>query len=128
MKRKQTWVAIGLSAALSAALAPKTANASPGKSVGSCSEATVLERHYGPTQTSSSGAAVKEVYLSLSDGEQLDGPADVSSTGFFWDYTPGNKVGICVEALHPSRLRVNDRITGASFVVHPTATSSAKGS
>jgi hypothetical protein len=34
-------------------------------------------------------------------------------------------VGVCVEALHPSRLRVNDRITGASFVAHPSAASPA---
>ena len=127
MKQKTTWLALGLFAALAAAATPLTAQASPGKSVGSCSEATVVERHYGPTQTAASGAAVKEVYLSLSDGEHLDGPAEMGTTGFFWDYTPGNKVGICVEALHPSRLRVNDRITGASFVVHPSGTSSAGG-
>lgn len=48
----------------------------------------MVERHYGPTQTSASGAAVKEVYLSLSDGEHLDGPAELGTTGFFWDYTP----------------------------------------
>ena len=127
MTHQATWLALGLFAALSAAATPLTAQASPGKRVGSCSEATVVERHYGPTQTSASGAAVKEVYLSLSDGEHLDGPAELGTTGFFWDYTPGNKVGICVEALHPSRLRVNDRITGASFVVHPSASSSAGG-
>ena len=127
MKHQATWLALGLFAALAAAATPLTAQASPGKSVGSCSEATVVGRHYGPTQTSASGAAVKEVYLSLSDGEHLDGPAEMGTTGFFWDYTPGNKVGICVEALHPSRLRVNDRITGASFVVHPSASSSAGG-
>jgi hypothetical protein len=127
MKQQQTWLAVGLFAALSAAAAPPMAQASPGKSVGSCSEATVVERHYGPTQRSASGSAVKEVYLSLSDGEHLDGPAQIGTTGFFWDYTPGNKVGICVEALHPSRLRVNDRITGASFEVHPSAPSSAGG-
>jgi hypothetical protein len=57
----------------------------------------------------------------------LDGPAELGTTGFFWDYTPGNKVGVCVEALHPSRLRVEDHITGASFVVHPSATASAGG-
>jgi hypothetical protein len=101
------------------------ANAAPGKSVGSCSEATLVGRHYGPTQTSSSGAAVKELYLSLSDGEHLDGPAELGTTSFFWGYTPGNKVGICVEALHPSRLRVSDLSTGASFVVHPSSASSA---
>ena len=127
MNRKQTWFALGLSAALSVAATPLMANAAPGKRVGSCSEATVVERHYGPTQTSASGAAVREVYLSLSDGEHLDGPAELSNTGFFWDYTPGNKVGVCVEALHPSRLRVNDRMTGASFVVHPSAPSAAGG-
>jgi hypothetical protein len=125
MKRKQTWLVLGLSAVLSAAATPLVASATPGKSVGSCSEATVIERHYGLTQTSASGSAVQEVYLSLSDGEHLDGPAELGATGFFWDYTPGNKVGICVEALHPSRLRVNDRMTGASFVVHPSATASA---
>ncbi len=85
----------------------------------------MVERHYGPAQASASGLAVKEVYLSLSDGEHLDGPAELGTTGFFWDYTPGNKVGVCVEALHPSRLRVNDRITGASFVAHPSAASPA---
>ncbi len=127
MNRKQPCAALGLSAVLLAAATPLMAQASPDKSVGSCSEATVVERHYGPTQTSASGAAVKEVYLSLSDGEHLDGPAEMGTTGFFWDYTPGNKVGICVEAVHPSRLRVNDRVTGASFVVHPSATSSAGG-
>jgi len=127
MNRKQPCAALGLSAVLLAAATPLMAQASPGKSVGSCSEATVVERHYGPTQASASGAAVKEVYLSLSDGEHLDGPAEMGTTGFFWDYTPGNKVGICVEAVHPSRLRVNDRVTGASFVVHPSATSSAGG-
>ncbi len=68
---------------------------------------------------------MKEVDLSLSDGEHLDGPAELGTTAFFWDYTPGNKVGVCVEALHPSRLRVNDRITGASFVAHPSAASPA---
>ena len=127
MNRKQTCVALGFSAVLLAAASPLMAQASPGKSVGSCTEATVLERHYGPSQISASGSAVKEVYLSLSDGEHLDGPAELSTTGFFWDYTPGNKVGICVEALHPSRLRVNDRMTGASFVVHPSAPSAAGG-
>ena len=125
MNRNQTAVALGLSAVLLAAAPLLVANAAPGKSVGSCSEATVVERHYGPTKASSFGAAVKEVYLSLSDGEQLDGPAELGTTGFFWDYTPGNKVGICVEALHPSRLRVSDRSTGASFVVHPSSASSA---
>jgi hypothetical protein len=64
---------------------------------------------------------VDEVYLSLSNGQHLDGPADLGTTGFFWDYTPGHKVGICVEALHPSRLRVEDRMTGSSFLAHPSA-------
>ena len=123
MTSKQTWLVLGLSAVLSAAATPLIASAAPGNRVGSCLEATVVERHYGPTQTSASGTAVKEVYLSLSDGEQLDGPAELVSTGFFWDYTPGNKVGVCVEAVHPLRLRVDDRITGASFVVHPSTTS-----
>jgi hypothetical protein len=124
MTSKQTWLVLGLSTVLSAAATPLISSAAPGNRVGSCSEATVVERHYGPTQTSASGTAVKEVYLSLSDGEHLDGPAELGTTGFFWDYTPGNKVGVCVEALHPSRLRVDDHITGASFVVHPSATSS----
>jgi len=125
MRSKQTWVVLGLSAVLSAAATPLIASAAPGNRVGSCSEATVVERHYGPTQTSASGTAVKEVYLSLSDGEHLDGPAELGTTGFFWDYTPGNKVGVCVEALHPSRLRVDDSMTGASFVAHPSATAAA---
>jgi hypothetical protein len=43
------------------------------------------------------------------DDEQIE----LGTTGFFWDYTPGNKVGVCVEAVHPLRLRVDDRITGA---------------
>ena len=55
------------------------------------------------------------------DDEQIE----LGTTGFFWDYTPGNKVGVCVEAVHPLRLRVDDRITGASFVVHPTAAQSS---
>ena len=125
MASKQTWLVVGLSAVLSAAATPLMAIAAPGNRVGSCSEATVVERHYGPTQTSTSGAAVKEVYLSLSDGKHLDGPAELGTTGFFWDYTPGNKVGVCVEALHPSRLRVDDRMTGASFVAHPSAAATA---
>ena len=125
MKRKQTWLVIGLSAVLSAAATLLIASAAPGNRVGACSEATVVERHYGPTQTSASGTAVKEVYLSLSDGEHLDGPAELGTTGFFWDYTPGNKVGVCVEALHPSRLRVDDRMTGASFVAHPSSAAPA---
>ena len=125
MTSKQTWWLLGLSAVLSAAAVPLVASAAPGNRVGSCSEAMVVERHYGPTQPSGSGNAVKEVYLSLSDGEHLDGPAELGTTGFFWDYTPGNKVGVCVEALHPSRLRVDDRMTGASFVAHPSSAAPA---
>jgi hypothetical protein len=121
MDRRQPWIGFGLAAALIAAAAPVVAHAAPGRTAGSCSEAVVVERHYGQPHASASGRGVDEVYLSLSNGQHLDGPADLGTTGFFWDYTPGHKVGICVEALHPSRLRVEDRMTGSSFLAHPSA-------
>lgn len=120
MDRRHTWIGVGLVAALTAASASAVAHAAPGKTVGSCSEAVVVERHYGQPHASASGRGEGEIYLSLSDGQHLEGPADLGTTGFFWDYTPGHKVGICVEALHPSRLRVEDHITGSSFMAHPS--------
>ena len=115
----------GVAAALLSSLGSSPLRAVPSASVGSCTNAVVVERHYGQPQWLSSGRQVEEVYLALNDGQHLDGPAEMGTTGFFWDYTPGSKVGVCVEAIHPLRLRVNDRITGASFVVHPTQNRSA---
>jgi hypothetical protein len=120
MPRTLHGMVAGVAAALLSSLGSSPLRAAPSASVGSCTNAVVVERHYGQPQWSSSGRQVEEVYLALSDGQHLDGPAEMGTTGFFWDYTPGNKVGVCVEAIHPLRLRVNDRITGASFVVHPT--------
>lgn len=120
MDRRQTWIGFGLAAALTAVSVPLLAHAAPGRTVGSCSEAVVVERHYGQPHASPSGHGVDEIYLSLSDGQRLDGQADLGTTGFFWDYTPGHKVGVCVESLHPSRVRVEDRVTGSSFIAHPS--------
>ena len=127
MKQKETWFSAWLTAAVLIAAAPLQGQAAPKPTAGSCSDAVVVERHYGQPHATPSGARVEEVYLTLSDGQRLDGPAQLGTTGFFWDYTPGNKVGVCVEAVHPLRLRVDDRITGASFVVHPTAAQSSGG-
>mgnify|MGYP006272738867 FL=1 len=87
---------------------------------GSCTDAVVLERHYGTAQQRPDGLVVKEIYLTLSNGQRIDGPAMLGTSGFFWDYTPGHKVGLCVEARQPQRLQVTDRVTGASFLSHPT--------
>ena len=88
MDRRHTWIGVGLVAALTAASASAVAHAAPGKTVGSCSEAVVVERHYGEPHASASGRGEGEIYLSLSDGQHLEGPADLGTTGFFWDYTP----------------------------------------
>lgn len=127
MQRMNRWMGAGFLATVLIGSAPLQGLAAPKPTAGSCSDAVVVERHYGQPQATPSGSRVEEVYLTLSDGQRLDGPAQLGTTGFFWDYTPGNKVGVCVEAVHPLRLRVDDRITGASFVVHPTAAQSSGG-
>ncbi|MEY3749974.1 MAG: hypothetical protein RLZZ11_175 [Cyanobacteriota bacterium] len=107
--------------ALVAAVATAPAVVAGAEAVGgSCTEAVVVERHYGAAQQRSDGIAVKEIYLTLSNGQRIDGPAMLGTSGFFWDYTPGHKVGLCVEAHQPQRLQVTDRVTGASFLSHPT--------
>ncbi len=107
---------------LAAALAPVFAPAVRAgglDAVGSCSEAVVAERHYGSPQRRSDGIAVEEVYLTLDNGQHLDGPAMLGTSGFFWDYTPGHRVAVCVQARKPLQLLVTDRETGASFRAHP---------
>jgi len=113
MQRMNWWMGAGFLATVLIGSAPLQGLAAPKPTAGSCSDAVVVERHYGQPHATPSGSRVEEVYLTLSDGQRLDGPAQLGTTGFFWDYTPGNKVGVCVEAVHPLRLRVDDRITGA---------------
>jgi hypothetical protein len=122
MRKRPSLVRLALATALIGIAAAPAVQANPRAGVGSCSEAVVTERHYGQPQAGNPGPAVEEVYLSLNDGRHLDGPAELGTTGFFWDYTPGHRVGVCVEATKPSRLRVTDRETGASFLTHPSGT------
>jgi hypothetical protein len=58
------------------------------------------------------GALIGPMALASAAFAGASGAAQSCSQGFFWDYTPGHKVGVCVEAKQP--------LTGASFLSHPS--------
>lgn len=91
MQRMNRWTGAGFLATVLIGSAPLQGLAAPKPTAGSCSDAVVVERHYGQPHATPSGSRVEEVYLTLSDGQRLDGPAQLGTTGFFWDYTLATK-------------------------------------
>ncbi|NDG75798.1 MAG: hypothetical protein EBX49_10835 [Synechococcaceae bacterium WB8_1B_136] len=105
--------------ALLALAGPGTARAGqPLTRAGSCADSVVQSRLFTPAAAAPGAKAVEEVVLTLANGMRLEGPELQADTTFFWNFTPGHKVQVCLDAQQPQRqrqLRVTDLVTGASL-------------